>query len=65
MAPCYSAPYEHISATANDHGEVSLYGLVNDHGIVDEAIRMLKSWSGIGCIADHVTILYHGVPVKL
>ena len=65
MAPCYSEPYEHISATANDQGEVSLSGLVNDHRIVDEAINMLKSYPGIRCIRDGVTVIYHGVPLKL
>lgn len=65
MAPCYTAPYEHITATANDQGEVVLFGLVNDHGIVDEAIQMVKALYDIHFVSDHVTVMYKGSPVKL
>jgi len=65
MGPCYTAPYEHITACANDHGEVYLTGLVDDHQIVDEALQMVKGIPGVTCITDQVTVLYHGAPVRL
>ena len=65
MGPCYNAPYEHITARANDYGEVYLTGLVDDHKLVEEGLRMLNDMPGIKCVADQVTVLYHGVPVVL
>ena len=65
MGPCYTAPYEHITASANEAGEVCLSGLVDDHKIVEEALQMLKGMPGVTCISDRVTVLYRGKAIIL
>jgi hypothetical protein len=63
--PCFTKPYEHIIASANDQGEVYLYGLVEDGYKVDEAMWLVKSLPAVRFVFNLVTVIYNGKPVRV
>lgn len=65
LQPCFTKPYEHITASANHLGEVHLSGLVTDVHIVDEAVRLTKELPGVRCVSSSVIVTYAGGSIRL
>jgi hypothetical protein len=60
IGPCYAKSYEHITARANECGEVWLWGLSADPDIVDEAVALTEEVPGVRCVLNLVTMMYSG-----
>jgi osmotically-inducible protein OsmY len=65
LQPCYTKPYEHVQASANNLGEIRLWGMVNNRHIVEEAIRLTKAIPGVRCVSNFVIVTYAGGSISL
>ncbi len=65
IGPCYSQAYEHITARANECGEVWLSGLSTDPDIVDEAIALTEELPGVRQVFDQVVVMHSGPPLSI
>lgn len=62
---CPPAPFEHLSITANDQGEVHLHGLVGSHYPLADVIGLIKEVSGVRFVFNDVTLVFTGCSVAL
>jgi BON domain len=65
LQPCFTKPYEHITASANSLGELRLSGLVTDAHIVDEAVRLTKQLPGVRTVSSFVIVTHAGGSIRL
>ena len=60
IGPCYTKSYEHITARANECGEVWLSGLSGNAETVDEAVALTEEVPGVRCVFNQVTMIQNG-----
>jgi hypothetical protein len=56
---------EFLNVSANDQGELTLWGMVNRSYPVAEIVRYLSKLPNVKCIQNNVTLLYTGHPIEL
>ena len=56
---------EFLNVSANDQGELTLWGMVNNAYPVDEIARYLSTLPDVHGVQNNVTLMFTGHPVRL